>query len=751
MSLGLDSPSGRSRSRRPAGALLVAVLCAAPLTAQIDEEDLPQAAETRPLEELRRHFQLAETSFLEAIDPAESLPLLTEVVGDLELSRDREQGAGEILRLLAAALGYRARAQFNLGALEAVDDDIHRILELEPEFEFDAAVVTPKLIERFQAVRNAVIGYLQLSLTPPDAKASIGGVPVAMRGGAIPLWSGLRTVAVERVGYAPAETEILVAAGKVTPLAIDLQRDSAVLRLSTRPPGASVAIDGEIVGVTAEQEVAEGAQPSQTPAYSRSRLSAEARFDGLLPGTYKLEVVKEGFRPFRRSLQITELIDQDIGPVTLEPTQAVIVLRGLPPGSEVTLNGVRTLADRTEGADSRFLVAPGEHLVVVQDGSGVFEASVALADRERATKQVALRPALTLAGVVGGDRVAAENHRETLVAAGANLARWTFLDRSLAGLELLAGHDLSAAELRTAAKANGQRSRVDWGELRRALDGVLPGSVYLIAVLSDDLVASSVVDLWFLASGSKLIRPDSRTIDLDASDELKRLLADIDRPVEFRQAWLGALLIDSDVAGRPVVADLAPDGPAATAGLLVGDEVLSVAGQTVATVAQCLQILRSLGPDSTAAFQLTAPDGHRLVEVKLGASPLVVAVNAPNVLYATAAVALDRAQAEARGGPPAWLISLSQAAVFLSSGEWEEAVRALRGTSGPKGPGIGQATADYWLGTALGSDPAYAGRARQALATAASAAGARLLHNDGPLVAPRARARLAALGSEGDG
>ena len=53
--------------------------------------------------------------------------------------------------------------------------------------------------------------------------------------------------------------------------------------------------------------------------------------------------------------------------------------------------------------------------------------------------------------------------------------------------------------------------------------------------------------------------------------------------------WLGAYLHDED--GRVVVQDVAPDGPAATAGLAPGDQIAAISGQPVVQVAHAWRVL----------------------------------------------------------------------------------------------------------------------------------------------------------------
>ena len=80
------------------------------------------------------------------------------------------------------------------------------------------------------------------------------------------------------------------------------------------------------------------------------------------------------------------------------------------------------------------------------------------------------------------------------------------------------------------------------------------------------------------------------------------------------------------------------------------------------------------------------------------------------------------------------------------STKWDNAVRALREIRAPVGPWLGQAAVDYWLGIALSAlGPTYTDTTRQAFTRASGVEGATLFYNEGPLIAPQARARLGAL------
>jgi S1-C subfamily serine protease len=66
--------------------------------------------------------------------------------------------------------------------------------------------------------------------------------------------------------------------------------------------------------------------------------------------------------------------------------------------------------------------------------------------------------------------------------------------------------------------------------------------------------------------------------------------------------WLGVYLHDED--GRVIVQDVAPDGPAANAGLLPGDQIAAISDQPVVQVAHAWRVLWRQGA-AGVSIQLT--------------------------------------------------------------------------------------------------------------------------------------------------
>ncbi len=131
------------------------------------------------------------------------------------------------------------------------------------------------------------------------------------------------------------------------------------------------------------------------------------------------------------------------------------------------------------------------------------------------------------------------------------------------------------------------------------------------------------------------------------------------------------------------------------------------------------------------------PGGHRLDD------PRDLAVDGSGRIYIADRGSSVRQLRTAGGGSvPEWVLVLNEASILLRAGEWEQVVRLVRPLQVPERPGVGASMSSYWLGLALSElGPDYAALARGAFEHAAADRDGRLLHDDGPIVWPLARAR----------
>ena len=91
--------------------------------------------------------------------------------------------------------------------------------------------------------------------------------------------------------------------------------------------------------------------------------------------------------------------------------------------------------------------------------------------------------------------------------------------------------------------------------------------------------------------------------------------------VQSHRAYIGIELATGAVSGA-VVAAVQPGGPAADAGIAVGDAITSIRGQTVTSAIGLVDVLAGLKPGTTVTVGIAKPSGaHSTVHVKLAPYP----------------------------------------------------------------------------------------------------------------------------------
>lgn len=718
-----------------AALLLVALLPVTAARAQTPELDAE-------LQRLRTDFDTAAAVFASMNQP-DSIPDFNRIITSLQrVLGVRESPAAR--SLLVASLSYRAQAQFNLGGNDEAETDVRAMIMADPDVDLDRVEVSPVFAELFDNIRKEMVGYLEFTVSPLDATVRVDSRVLEPGVLSLPVIFGLHAVAVERPGYQPVQREVEVAAGDSVLIDDALVRLSAVVRVVTRPGGAQVAVDGTAMGVTAGVAPAEFTPAGEAALYPRTDFSDAMDVEGLQPGRHDITVTLDGYRTRSFQLQVPDLSDY-WAPVVLEETRGTVVLEGLPDAAEVAVDGGGVTPQRADGAGApRLELPPGAHTVEVSQGTvGVFAADVEVVDQETQILQVRLRPGLAFLGVLGGDERGARDLTELLTGTLGAIDDWTVLDRS-AALASLSEVGLDAARLRAAAAQ--PAAMPDWPTVQRTFDRSAPGSVYLLAVLDDDVLATHA-DLWIWPAAPGPARPDRVPVRLDDSADVAKLAGGFRTATLLTRTWLGALLVD--VGDGVLAAAVSPGGPAEAGGLMVGDRVVSIAGTDITAATSAHAQVAAVAPGTPVAIQVQRGAATAMVQVTLRASPQVISPFDAELVYSVISASLAAEAAAGDDGAAPWVMRLNQAAVLIHAGAWEDAVRMLRSIeNAPGGAGVGQAAVDYWLGIALTAlGPSYRDAAVQAFQRAAADPQARLFHNDGPWVAPRAAARLAELGA----
>ncbi|NKB86622.1 MAG: PDZ domain-containing protein [Acidobacteria bacterium] len=658
----------------------------------------------------------AEELFFSARQP-DSIAAFDGLINTLQV--DADPSSSEWTQRLAIALGFRAQARFNLGDEGLAEDDLRRLLAAEPGTNFDPALVSPKFIEMFQALRDELVGQINVSLVPLDAALHVDGRRMVDPLLPIAVIAGDHTVDAFLLGHTSFKSDFVVEAGTATAVEITLERVSAVLTVGTAQPGVTVLLDGASVGETAADEGGDGGVLS---------------FDNVMPGSHEIEFRRDNFRARQVNVEVADLLNYTLDPVSLEPARGEVILNGLPATAELRVNG-----EITQAPDGRLELVPGTHLIVIDGATaGVFEDSVSVVDFDRVEVDVVLRPTIRFLGVVGGDDVAS---RKIVDGVDTALGSGPWVRREQEGLsqDALASAGLPTDVLRVLAEQGGSGNGVEFAAAQIGLADAHPASVYMIAVLSDDLVATHA-DIWTFTAAPGPAIGDRLRIALETDDVAAGVADELLAASSFARAFIGAEFIDSLNASGAVVLSVAEAGPAATAGLASGDEVLAVDGTEVDGPAALHAALASADPGSSVSLRLA----DREISVALGASPTIVNPGNLDARIVATWIEISRLRAVGAPGVEPWVLALNEASILLRAGAWADAVRLLRATQFPERPGLGAGTASYWLALALSElGPDYADIAASSFAAAAADRTARLLHDDGPLIWPLARSRTA--------
>ena len=489
---------------------------------------------------------------LAGADPAAELASIREQIVALEI----ERALGGIESFLARpdlsegaraeALDLRAQAHVASGDLAAAEKDYREILALRPGYTPPAEVTTKKAMERFLKVRAILIGTVVLDVDPADARWTVDGREVRPGpGGTLPWLVGDHRVRAERAGFDPQDATLRVVAGQETLVRLRLIPNARSIVVRTDVSGVQVRLDGAPVGAT-----------DRTPGGATDVF--ELLLENVPIGEHAIQLDKPCFATETLhemvSVDIEDRSPRLLRPVTLRPSFARVAARGARYDGELRIDGVRASTLPLES----FEMCPGRRLVeAIASGRVVWSGEVTV---EEAAAEIDLTPRPNVA-LVGDDWPAGWGQ-----AAGA----WSLRGR----LEAPATADLSTS--------------AGWSAVR-----LPPDTDLALAVMrrsgsaGEDRIA--------------LYAPALGVIALPAT-----------APPASRPAWtstsIGLGVVDAGARGV-VVAEVEPQGPAASAGVVPGDRVTAVAGRPVDRSAAVRDAVDGQGPGRSFALDVLSAGG----------------------------------------------------------------------------------------------------------------------------------------------
>ncbi|NIO59284.1 MAG: hypothetical protein GTO33_08065 [Acidobacteria bacterium] len=152
------------------------------------------------------------------------------------------------------AMVLRSQTHAALGDFKSAEEDYRQILMRRPGWVPDRSLTPKKAMDRFEKVRDALIGRVRFALDPADATLWIDGREQVDTLEPLPLLAGRHTIRAARRGHDPVEQTLEVAAGENIELSIELIPNARTVILRTEPEDVEVWLDGRSVGRTARVE-----------------------------------------------------------------------------------------------------------------------------------------------------------------------------------------------------------------------------------------------------------------------------------------------------------------------------------------------------------------------------------------------------------------------------------------------------------------------------------------------------------------
>jgi tetratricopeptide (TPR) repeat protein len=726
----MTSARGRSSASGSGAALAAALLAAAflgaggPARAGVEEEDIAGTLERfrTTLEEGRKR--------LAALDYPEAIEAFTQVIDAYKTGRV-PLVTPDARQLVAGAYEGRALAQANLGRGAAATEDFEALVRFDPAHAVDLKGVSPKIVGLYAGVRKRLIGVLTVEGDPIGAEVFandqlLGITPLIDR----EILAGVYRLRIARAGHDPHEEEVRVEAGGKLERRYRLPPNARSILVATVPRDVRVLVRGADRGTTFGAAGPEYDEVAARLKVARAEISAPLLVENLPPGEHEMLLRKECYEemPVRVGIQIDPNDNAPLAyePFVLRPSRGALEIESDPPGASILLDG------RPAGTAPLALedLCAGPHdLVMEREGLGRFAGVVEV--RKDETVRVGRRLRLSLAAF---DARPGLREPESLGALLADLERYNVLHEG-------SGVPPEAAE-RVRLESESSQGRGLSERTVRDLMRALKAEMIALALPAGPL--GEQVDV--LLYGPLHPVPDRRRLPEAGLEGFRRVRYALDAEVPVRLPWSGLKLIDVAGKGHPVVLAVTSGSPAELAGAAPGDLLVAVGSAPMTKTADLHALLRRSGPGEEARLTLETAGKPREVKIKYLATPLLLPMKDPEILYNK--VIADLTSAAARAANPterayAWL---NIGAALMHFGQWETAVReALRKADLPDAAGVSRGTVRY-LTAICYEKLGLTKEAGAAYAEAAASAQATLESHDGPPLAPAARRRAALLG-----
>ena len=645
------------------------------------------------LSDVKGLVEQARTS-LEALDYENTIKALDSAIGAIEA-----RPTAEARRLLPSAYEMRGRSLFGLGKELEARNDFRSLLKVEPGYVLPGQV-SPRIATMFDELVKANVTELRIAIVPADAEVLLDGTKIGATA-IVPIAVGEHTLSVSRIGFRSITQPFTATAGAATIIdSLALERTASVFKFVTAPAGVDVVIDGISHGTTQPgPPPAEYAEKAARAGVTAAELSAVLMVTEIQIGAHRIQFKKDCFVMDERQQTVDQLNDWVFDPVKLEPAVASVSVSSNQPGTLVLVDGMQRGVAPMTIAD----VCEGQHLVELKSQSGRYFQRVDARTGAKIKIEGMLRPAFALVSASGPaalntdlrltvEKQFASSQSVTLFAPAADLTAKVLATEKLPADWL--AFDSNKRPLGTAAEV----ATVMRGDLSERLSRQFD-SQGIASVTVPSAATRNRLVVTLLASGSS--DPDVIELDLDSADATSQVVGRLDRSVSFFRPSLGLTAVDvADMEGPAVVA-VDPNGPAAGAGIQLGDILLKANSQPVPDAAALTALLSSRKADEGMTLDLKDRAGiAKKADTKVFMTPRLIGLNDQSLMINKILVDL-RNRLQVPGDPALDSVMRLNLAVALARvGAWSDARIELQRVKLNDGPGVAAGTVHYLLGLA---------------------------------------------------
>ena len=725
--------------RRLLLALVLALAVAAP-AARAQESAAPAGALSEAVQKELGAVQdlLARaTAEFEGPQQSRSIVQFDEIVTRLEVLHRQGTLPTRGREILSTAYELRARAYYNIGLQEKAADSFRALVQLNPQYSVSKEKVSPKVVDYFNSVKKALVGYLAVSSSPAGAKVSLNGEFLSLTDFfPLDVLAGEYTVEIAREGYRTETRTISIAPKATETLQVELTRTLASAFVITEPAGVEIWLDGQLRTTTSGTPGPELLEVVRGKGLDPARASGRTELGNLSLGSHNLELRKKCYETVKRQIEVPEARDYETEGIKLQDSLASLQLRSDPPGARIYLDG-EAMGITPKDLDA---VCSGKHRIEVKHTSGKFIQDIVVAKDESLTLDCPIRPSLAYLGLVAesaaGERVAPDVE-EKLIENLQKVATLNFLPAPRETVDRV----LESEKLTRKALLPGGNTEPDLvKKVTEKLAAALEVQGFLIALLPGEKLQRTAV-LHLLAAGNTV--PDTWDVSFGESASYMRFLSAVDRKATLYRPWTGLITVDSSMFEGVPVLRVVPGSPAAQAGVQPAEVLAAVDGKAVKQTSDLLAAVDAKKAKEKLALQFKGAGGAaRALDVTLADTPQEIPLNDPSLLYNKVMMDLRQQVEGYPGTETAAFARLNLAICAMHFGDFAAAHEHLLKARSelPARPGLSQGTALYYLGLAL-ERLGYKKEAVDAYRAAAGFKDATLFNNDGPSVAPLASRR----------